>query len=335
MAIADILIISVGATLVAEASGVVVDKAAILAKFLKISPFVIGLVLVATTTNLPELTLAVLSLFNGSTAISAANVFGANVTNVALVFGAGALIYGFSAGRKIMKSAELALLLSLVVSAYIILHSHFFGSALGLPEAIVLLALFVWFAASSLREKPIVAVAGVAAKGKKIKAKEKAIGSKEGMNALWWFIGAVVVLVIASYFVLQSAISLAGEFGLTTGFIGATVIALGTTLPELSVTLQAFRKKYYDIGLGDTIGSVITNSTLVLGVASLGGLVLVPLSLFAAACLFVCLTLLVFRLMGIFSERFDWKQGLILLLIYVLYIAAATYMQIYPDALPV
>ena len=129
---------------------------------------------------------------------------------------------------------------------------------------------------------------------------------------------------------MQSAVSLAGEFGVATGFIGATIVSLGTTLPELSVALQAFRKKQYGLGLGDTLGSVITNTTLVLGTAALFSFVLSPVSVFAVAVVFVSLAMLVFMFMGAMGEKFGWQKGAALLLIYAAYLVAIAYVQMHP-----
>ena len=153
MALLELLIIAVGSAIVAKSSDAVVEKSVVLSSFFRISPFAIGFVLVATSTNLPELTLAVLSLVSNTGVISAGNVFGANITNIALVFGLGALLYGFEAKQKSMNAARLALVVSVLVGGYSLLHGFFGNGPLGVYEAGALLLLFVWFAAASVFEK--------------------------------------------------------------------------------------------------------------------------------------------------------------------------------------
>jgi cation:H+ antiporter len=218
-----------------------------------------------------------------------------------------------------------------LVGGYSLLHGFFGNGPLGVYEAGALLLLFVWFAAASVFEKkePVTLVFDTRLEHlpKEVK-KEVRVGRGEGANALAVFLLAIAVLLGASYFILESAIGLAGEFGVAGGFVGATIVSLGTTLPELSVALQAFRKKHYGIGLGNAIGSVIVNSTLVLGTAALFGLVLAPLSLFAVAVGFVVTALLVFMFMGGLGKRFGRWKGAVLLVVYLLYLAAITYVQL-------
>ena len=334
MALLELLIIAIGSVIVAKASDVVVEKSVLLAKFFKISPFVIGLVLVGTATNLPELTIAIVSsVSGGSGALSVGNVFGANITNIALVFGLGALLYGFAADQRSMKSARLALALSILVGAYVLAKLMLFGGSLGVYDGIALLAVFVWFAYNSIYERApkLVSFDTRLEHLKPLKVeKEKAVSGREGAAALAVFMAAIAALLVATYFILQSAVSLAGEFGVATGFIGATIVSLGTTLPELSVALQAFRKKQYGLGLGDTLGSVITNTTLVLGTAALFSFVLSPVSVFAVAVVFVSLAMLVFMFMGAMGEKFGWQKGAALLLIYAAYLVAIAYVQMHP-----
>jgi len=338
MALLELLIIAVCSVIVAKSSDVVVEKSVLLSKFFKVSPFVIGLVLVGTATNLPELTIAIVSsVAGGSGAISAGNVFGANITNIALVFGLGALLYGFVADGRSMKSAMLALGISILVGAYVLAKVWLFGGGLGVLDGVFMLLVFVWFAYKSIYEKEAekpVTYEDVLEKMRnpdaKEKKKEKPLERKEGLAALGVFLAAVAVLLVASYFILQSAISLSDEFGVTRGFVGATIVSLGTTLPELSVALQAFRKKQYGIGLGDTLGSVITNATLVLGAASLFTLVLTPVSVFAVAVVFAVFAIMIFMFLGAIGEEFRWQKGVALLLLYVAYLAAIAYVQMHP-----
>lgn len=332
MALLELLVIAVGSFIVGKSSDAVVEKSVTLSNFFKISPFAIGFVLVATSTNLPELTLAVLSLVErGAGEISAANVFGANITNIALVLGLGALLYGFEAKQKSMNAARLALVVSVLVGGYVLLHGWLSGSQLGAYEAGALLLLFVWFAAASVFEKkePQTLVFDTRLEHLPKEAKKEVkVGREEGAKALAVFLLAIAVLLGASYFVLESAIALAFEFGVAGGFVGATIVSLGTTLPELSVALQAFRKKHHGIGLGNAIGSVIVNSTLVLGTAALFGLALLPLPVFAVAVGFVASALLVFMLMGAMGKEFGRVKGAVLLVIYLLYLAAITYVEL-------
>ena len=128
------------------------------------------------------------------------------------------------------------------------------------------------------------------------------------------------MVMISSSFVVNSAVALANAIGLAKSFIGATIIALGTSLPELSIDLQAIRKKQYGLALGDAIGSNMANLTLVLGTAAAISPILVQLKVFIAALLFAVVANAVFFYFAAIKKRIGRAEGAFMVLAYLAYL---------------
>jgi len=133
---------------------------------------------------------------------------------------------------------------------------------------------------------------------------------------------------ISSSFVVDSAVNLAKTLNIAESFIGATVIAIGTSLPELSIDLQAIRKKHYGLALGDAIGSNMTNITLVLGSAATINAISINLPIFVAALLFAIVANFMLFYVAAINKRMNKLGGAIFLLTYVVYIAVIFYLQL-------
>ena len=309
MAIAELLTLLIFTFILAKSSSVVVESAAKLAKFFGVSQLAIGLLLIAVSTSLPELAVSVMSSVAGEGAIAAGNVFGSNIADILLVLGLGAFLYGFKVNKKEFRDIGLALLLTTIISLYIVMHSEVFGFALGVYEGILLLMVAVWYASHVLKQKKI------------DDAKEGgAVGKHEAFVAFLFFGAGITAVILSSTFVVDSAISLAAILGLSKSFIGATIIAIGTSLPELSIDLAAIRKKEYGLALGDAIGSTIMNITLVLGTAAVISPIFVQLPVFIAALLFAVLASSVFIYIAAVRKSFGRRDGIAMLALYVLYL---------------
>ena len=249
-------------------------------------------------------------------AIAAGNVFGSNIANILLVLGIGAALYGFRVGKENLKDLALVLLLTTLISIYILFHSQITGNALGFYEGALLLLIFAWYANRLLKKKNLEGMAPA-----------KRMGRREGLRAFLFFGLGIVGVMISSQFVVDSAVKLADMAGLAKSFIGATLIAIGTSLPELSIELQAIRRKQYGLALGDAIGSNMVNITLVLGAAAAISPIVVQLNVFSAALLFAVVANMVFLYIAAVKGKFEKKDGLLLLGLYALYLIVIFYLQ--------
>jgi len=316
MALAEIFTLIISILVLSRAASVVVDNASKLARFFKVSTLAIGLLLVSVSTSLPELSVSVMSSVAGEGAIAAGNVFGSNIANILLILGLAAALYGFKVRRDILPDIAIVLLATTIISTYIIYKSSVEGSALSFYEGALLLLVFAWYANRVLSKKKI---------------EEKAVASnmsmRDGLNAFLFFGAGVGIVIISSSFVVDSAVALAKIAGLAESFIGATVIAIGTSLPELSVDLAAIRKKQYGLALGDALGSNMANLTLVLGTAAIISPIVVQLKVFAVALLFAVVANMVFLYIAVVKKEFGRREGIAMVALYAIYIIAIFYLQ--------
>lgn len=317
MAIAELLTLVIFTLILSKSSSVVVESAAKLARFFGVSQLAVGMLLIAVSTSLPELSVSVASSVAHEGAIAAGNVFGSNIANILLILGIGAFIYGFRVGKDSLSDLALVLLLTTVISIYIIFHASFFGQALGVYEGILLLLVGVWYAWRLLSRRKVADMHA-----------ERKMGRHEALISFLLFSAGVIGVIISASFVVDSAVKLAEMLGLAKSFIGATIIAIGTSLPELSIDLQALRKKQYGLALGDAIGSNMANLTLVLGAAAAISPISVQLAVFPAALLFAVVANMVFLYLAVVKRQFGRKEGAALLLLYALYLVVIFYLQL-------
>ncbi len=274
MAVFELAALLLSVIVLSKSSSLVVENIAKLSGFFGISQVAMGFLMLAVATSLPELSVSVVSSSAGEGAIAAGNVFGSNIANILLILGTGAFLYGLKVSREHLEDIALVLALTTIVSAFIIVRGALYSTALDIYEGIALLVLFALFVWHTLRKKP-------AAEGD-----GNGVTKEEALRSFILFGIGVVLVIASSGIVVESAVDLAKELGVAESFIGATIIAVGTSLPELSIDLQAIRKKRYGIALGDAIGSNMANITLVLGVGAAINPISVILPIFIAALLF-------------------------------------------------
>lgn len=309
MVFVELVTLVVFIIILSRSSSLVVDNAVNLAIFFGISQLAIGVLLVAVSTSLPELSVSVTSSVVHEGAIAAGNVFGSNIANVLLILGFGAFRYGFKVGKDDFPDLAFILLFTSIISIYILFHSLLWGYALGFYEGVVLLLIAASFAYYMLSKKR-----------RNSGASEECVNRQIALRSFLLFFLGVVGVIVSSSLVVDSAVKLANVLGLAKSFIGATIIAVGTSLPELSVDLQALRKKQYGLALGDAIGSNMANITLVLGTAAVISPISVQLKVFIAALLFAVVANMLFFYIAVVRRQFNKTSGAIMLGLYVVYL---------------
>ncbi|MEK6973528.1 MAG: sodium:calcium antiporter [archaeon] len=316
MVFVEIATLIISLVILAKSASVVIKNAEKLSRFFGISQIAVGFLLISVSTSLPELSVSVISSSLGEGAISAGNVFGSNIANILLILGIGAFFYGLKIRKTELKDIAIILVLTTIISVYIIFNSIITNRALGLFEGIVLLLMFGAYAFYISRKKSIELNS------------TKTVSKKEAMPAFLFFTGSMILVLISSGFVVSSAVKIAETLHLAKSVIGATIIALGTSLPELSIDLQAIRKKHYGLALGDAIGSNMTNMTLVLGTASVINNITVTLPVFIAALLFAIIANIILFYASAVDKQLDKKGGGLFLAIYLIYIITIIFLQI-------
>lgn len=316
MVLVELLVLLVSVIVLSRSSSLVVDNAVKLSTFFKIQQVAVGFVFIAVATTLPELSVSVMSATTGSGSLAAGNVFGSVITNILLIMGIGAYFYKIKINRSNLRDIGLVLLITTVIAVYILFNTTVTQRALGFLEGIVLLCLFGGYMGYRVL--------------KHIGSPEKAdgeISQHQALNAFLQFCVGISIVLVSSGFVVDSAVKLADMLGISKSFIGATVIAIGTSLPELSVSIHSIRKKQYGIALGNLTGANLVNLTLVLGVASLINPISVQIPVFVAALLFAVITNSVLFYVAVISKGVDKLGGILFLLTYVFYLVVISLLQ--------
>lgn len=305
----------ISTAVLAKSSEIVVDHASLLSRYFGISQLAAGMVLLAVITSLPELSVAVVSGSLGEGAVSAGNVFGSNVANILLVLGAVAFLYGVKIPRKKVGEIGIILLITTVISVYMVFSSQVYGTALNFFTGVFLLAAFAAYAYHLLKKKEAV-----------VKAVNR-IHKKKALKSFLFFVGGMIIVFVSSGFVVENAVITAENFGVAQSLIGATLIAAGTSLPELSTTLHAARKRKYGMAAGNVIGSNMTNLTLVLGTTAVLGDVEIRLPVFVAAILFAVVVNAVLLYLTAIRKNMGRYTGLAFLVFYLVFIIAILGLQ--------
>ena len=286
-----------------------VDGAKDIAKKFKISDLVIGLTIVSIGTSFPELVVGIISSLEGHADFVIGNVLGSNIANIGLALGLPALFYKMDFEYKNVISAFMYNLLACGVLYYIILDNQISSS-----DSQIFLFLFVIYIIASFLRPNITSCDNELANEEEV-CLNKAFGRL--------IAGSLILYAGSELFVSNGAAPLVREFGFSEKAVGMTVIAMGTSLPELFVTMTALSRKEVGISLGNIIGSNIFNILLVLGIIGLIGPLEVSdvsFELFFGVGLLFLLAFLSF-----FYKGLNKLSGFLLVLIYILFL----YLQFY------
>ncbi len=242
-----------------------VNGAVVVARRCKVSSFVIGAVIVGIGTSLPELVVSTVGAIEGNSEVAIGNVVGSNIFNVFGILGLTALLFPIAVPRSNMKF-ELPWCIGISLLLTLLVYNFFIGD--GVPvisriDGIVLLLFFALFMWLSLRgQKKDEADPGV--------LEAEVDGPKESLaKAVLSIVCGLAALVVSSKFFVDEAVVIAHNLGVSDAFISITLLACGTSLPELAASIAAAVKKDTDMALGNIIGSNIFNISAILGVASM------------------------------------------------------------------
>ena len=249
----QLLVLSLGFFMLIKGADWFVGGASGIAEKFGIPSLVIGLTIVAMGTSAPEAAVSITAGIKGSNEIAISNLVGSNIFNILCVAGASALITPFLVDKEVLKRdfpISLALMVLLAVMA-------FTGKVVSRLEGAILFVIFLSYIAYLIRNA--------------IKNREKSNNNEKPMSAaksiIFIFVG-IAAIIGGGQFVVWSAKTLAAFFKMTETFIGVTVVAIGTSLPELVTSIVAAKKGQSDIAIGNVVGSNIFNITFVLGMSS-------------------------------------------------------------------
>jgi cation:H+ antiporter len=256
-----IIFIIVGFVALVKGADFLVDGASAIAKRFGISDLVIGLTVVAFGTSMPEFVVNMVSVAEGSTDLAITNILGSNIINTFVILGLTALVYPvISQKRSRDFDIPMSIIAGILVLCFVAVQLPFGESERGIGRigGIVLLLMFCYFLYNTLRH----------AKDHPEEADAEAIKPMGVGKAILLVSCGFIGLVVGGELIVQSAVDIATRCGVSEAIIGLTIVALGTSLPELATSVIAAFKKNSDIALGNVIGSNIFNVFFVLGMSA-------------------------------------------------------------------
>ena len=309
------ILLIVGLVLILLGADALVNGASAVARKYGISEFVVGLTIVGIGTSAPEL-ISAISAINGSSDIAIGNVVGSNISNVFMILGITAIIAPISLTKSNLKydlPIALGVSLLLFVLAY---DSIFLGKEFNVIsrwDGLILIAMFVLFMIYSFKSPASSEQNGESA--------ESENGKVNIVKSVLLIVCGLVGLVLGGRLFVNSGSDIARGFGVSDAFIGITVMAVGTSLPELAASVNAAIKKKGQMALGNVIGSNIFNILLILGTSSiirpltLGGITMIDMGM-------MILTTVMIMLSALLISKKEIKRGVgaLFFMIYVAYI---------------
>lgn len=255
-----ILAILVGFVLLIWSADRFVDGAAVSAKYAGMPSLLIGMIVVGFGTSAPEMLVSAMAAADGSPELALGNALGSNIVNIGLILGITALIAPIAVHSNIVKKELPLLLVVSVLFALLIVD----GGLSRFDAGVLLLGFFSfmgWSIYSGLKSKNDSLATDV--------EQELNVQTMSLKAAIVWLVVGLVVLIISSRLLVWGAVSIAEIMGISDLIIGLTIVALGTSLPELAASIAAARKGEHDIAIGNVIGSNIFNILAVTGIAGM------------------------------------------------------------------
>lgn len=309
-----------GFVLLIKGADLLVGGASSIAKRFGISALVIGLTVVAFGTSSPELIVNIFASINGNTDIAIGNILGSNIANILLILGISAIIYPLAVTKGTVWKEIPFSLLAIIVVAFMANDTFFDGglSMIVRSEGLVLVAFFAIFLYYTYSISKV--------EGSETQTEIKEVST---LKSIIWIVLGLVGLTIGGKFIVDSAVSIASYFGVSQSLIGLTIVAVGTSLPELATSAMAAIKKNPDIAVGNIVGSNIFNTFWILGVSAIINPLPFSLPLIRDVLMTVLATLLLFAFMFVGKRHIIERwQGFIFILAYIAYISWILFIEI-------
>ena len=320
--ILSIIFFILGLFILIKGSDLLVDGASSLAKKFNIAPMIIGLTIIAFGTSAPELLVSLVSSSQGANDLALGNIFGSNIANILLILGVTAIINPITIPHNtIWKEIPFTLLGAIVVTilgireqidgltlSRINLNNTDVINTIGISGGLILLLFFIIFMYYTLSISNNT-------------DEEPNIQSFPLPLSLLYIVLGLGLLGGGSYILVENAVKIANTFGLAQGFIGLTIVALGTSMPELVTSIAAARKGHSELAVGNVVGSNIFNIFFILGVTSI--INPIPITGQNLADIIVLLVSTVFMFMMIFiftAHRVGKSEGFLMLSLYAAYL---------------
>lgn len=234
-----------------------VDGAASTANRLGMPPLLIGVLILGFGSSTPEMVVSTISALQGNPGIALGNAVGSNITNIALIIGITALVSPISVRSSVLRK-EFPYLIAVTAFSIFLLYDAELSRLDGWSLIVIFLALTAWFIYAGLKYPKDILAEDVEEELKEELSKTRA--------TLYLILG-LIFLVLSSRMLVWGGVEVARSLGISDVVIGLTIVAIGTSLPELAASIAAVKKKEHDLALGNIIGSNMFNSSIVIGLA--------------------------------------------------------------------
>jgi cation:H+ antiporter len=312
----NVLVLVGSLAVLVKASDVTINNSVKVADITGFGKTTVGFILVAFSTSLPELLVSIFAAIRQeAVGVAIGNVLGSNIVNICLILGICFLLVTlkcpkYSCLYPSMAKEEIgSLFFGLFVSSIIPLSLLYLGEASRFI-GVILLTTFVVYLYQLSRIRNVKEEGSLGPERQKLRK-----------YALITFAG-IAGVVATSYFIVDSASYVARSVGIPPVIIGATIIAFGTSVPELATSIVATRKGHLDLALGNIVGSCFINVTCILGVTLVSSSLNVNMTAFSKLAIFSLITNL-FLWYFLSNERLTWREGAVLLFVYALFLATS------------
>ncbi|MEE0685605.1 MAG: calcium/sodium antiporter [Lachnospiraceae bacterium] len=300
-------ILLVGFVLLIKGADFFVEGSSTVAKKLHIPSIIVGLTIVAMGTSLPELAVSATASLDGNNAIAISNVVGSNMFNLIVVCGACALFAPLAISKDILKK-DFPIAIGCGV---LLLVMGIIGMEVCRIDGVILCVLFITYITILVR---------AALKARAATKNEEVV---EKTIPVWlciiYIVGGIAAIKFGGDFVVDGAVTIAGKLGLSENLIGLTIVAVGTSLPELVTSIVASKKNEVEMAVGNVLGSNIFNILLILGVAG----TISPMEFIMENVIDIAILTAASLLIYVFAwtkERIDRKEGIVMLAMYASYL---------------
>ena len=312
-----IFILVIGFVLLIKGADYFVEGSSSVARRLKVPSLIIGMTIVAMGTSLPECAVSVTASLTGNNTLAVSNVVGSNIFNLMVVCGVCALFAPLTIKKDtLQKEFPLS-----IICAILLMFLGYFGMTLGHVEGVILLIIFVGYllwmiqAARTARKKHM--------KERLMTEEEEFTEDDIDILPIWkclvFIVGGMIAIKYGGDFVVDGASVIAARLGLSQTLIGLTIVATGTSLPELVTSIVAARKNEVDMALGNVIGSNIFNILFVLGIAASISPVAFLLENIIDIIILVIMSLIV-MVFAWTSQTIKRNEGIFMLVVYAAYL---------------
>lgn len=313
---ANIVILMASALVVSQSVRLFIRSSTKLADYLNISEYTVSFLVISVATSLPELVVSITSGIEKNTVLSYGNAIGSNLALLTIIMALPVLIGHSLSTRDVIRSKDI------YYGAFflIIALAMALDGKLSRLDGLILIVGYLFYSRSVLKRETV-----VEALMDKLKLERTNVWKESVLFAL-----SLALLLLASEGIVRSAIELSQNLNISLGFIGLTITALGTSLPEIAFVVGIMNTQgNEDEIMGDVVGSVVANSTLVLGTAAAIYPINLGISHFGFSTILIIIsTMLLFLAFSKSDERIDKKEALALLVIYVLFVGLEYYMSI-------